>query len=329
MRSLASGPSWSGRGRSVCSARMSSPATPAWSATGRASPRSRCGSSPPTCRWCRWVAGWRDWRRPTSWPSSGALLGLLALLDFARFALDAPELIGWLGFYLAWSTPWLLGAWWRSRYEAGGFDERRVGLAIVAGAIVVGALLVVFADYSPALIDAVPGARSNTTPPTVYTAVAAIGQVGLLLVMAKALDRVGTRFRKLLDRAGELALGIYAWHLTALALCGAAIAAGFPTPERLTTVWWLTRPLWWAAVLGLAAGFVLRRRWCASDCVAAAATASAARVSSGARRGPRRRRRRAGRTSRPAFGGAGGRVRRAVHRRLAATAPARRLATGA
>jgi hypothetical protein len=191
----------------------------------------------------------------------GALLSLLALLDLARFALDAPELIGWLGFYLAWATPWLLGAWWRSRYEAGGFDERRVGLTIVGGALVVGALLVVFANYSPALIDAVPGARSNTTPPTLYTAVAATGQVGLLLVMASGLDRVGTRFRKLLDRAGELSLGIYAWHLTALALCGAVIAAGFAAPERLTTAWWLTRPLWWAAVLGVATGFVLATSW--------------------------------------------------------------------
>jgi hypothetical protein len=188
----------------------------------------------------------------------GGVLGILALLDFARFALDAPELIGWLGFYLAWATPWLLGAWWRSRYETGGLDERRVGLALVAGAIAVGALLVVFANYSPALIDAVPGKRSNTTPPTLYTAVAAIGQVGVLLLMANWLDRVGTRFRQLLDRAGELALGIYAWHLTALALCGALLAAGWlPAPERLTTVWWLTRPLWWVLVLGLAAGFVL------------------------------------------------------------------------
>jgi hypothetical protein len=187
----------------------------------------------------------------------GGALALLALLDLARFAFDANELIGWPGFYLAWASPWILGAWWRQRYEAGGFDERRVGLLIAAGAVVVGAVLCLGFGYSPAMIDAVPGARSNTTPPSLYTAVAAVGQVGGLMLVAGFLDDIGARWRKLWDRAGELSLGIYAWHLTALSLCGALIAAGFPTPERLTTVWWITRPLWFAAVLGVATLFVL------------------------------------------------------------------------
>jgi hypothetical protein len=187
----------------------------------------------------------------------GGGVASLALLDIVRFALDGPELIGWPGFYLAWTSPWILGAWWRQQYEAGGFDEKRVGLAIALGAIAVGAVLCVFFGYSPAMIDAVPGARSNTTPPSLYTAVAAIGQVGGLMLIATFLDDIGTRFRRLLDRAGELALGIYAWHLTALSLCGAVLAAGFPTPTRLTALWWVTRPLWFAAVLGVATLFVL------------------------------------------------------------------------
>jgi hypothetical protein len=186
----------------------------------------------------------------------GSGLALLAALDVARFALEAPAWIGWPGFYLAWGTPWLVGAWWRARHLAGGFDERRVGalLALAAGA---GCLaLVAFAGYDPALIDAVPGARSNTTPPTLYTAVAALAQVGLLIMGARLLDRAGRRWRRLWDRAGEAAVGVYAWHLTALALCAALISAGLPAPERLTTLWWVTRPVWWAAVLTLTGGFV-------------------------------------------------------------------------
>jgi hypothetical protein len=187
----------------------------------------------------------------------GGALALLAALDAARFGFGAPDWIGWPGFYLAWATPWLVGGWWRDRASAGSIDERRTGwlLAGVGGAGA--AALVALAGYDPALIDAVEGARSNTTPPTLYTAVAALAQVGLLMAGAGALDRAGRRWRRLWDRAGEAAVGVYAWHLTALALCGAAVAAGFPVPERLTTLWWLTRPLWWGAVLALTLLFVL------------------------------------------------------------------------
>lgn len=190
---------------------------------------------------------------------AGALL-VLGVLDAARFGLGAPGWIGWPGFYLAWGTPWVVGAWWRARHEAGAFHERRVGLALALASGAGCLVLVVLAGYDPALIDAVPGARSNTTPPTLFTAVAALTQVGLLLVCARVLDRAGSRWRGLWDRAGEAAVGVYVWHLTALALCAAVIAAGLPVPERLTTWWWLTRPLWWLAVLTLTAGLVLLTR---------------------------------------------------------------------
>ncbi len=191
----------------------------------------------------------------------GLNLLLLALLDAIRFGTGGFEWVGWPGFYLAWSTPWLVGGWWRARHSLGTLDERRAGflLALVAGAGCIA--LVTLAGYDPALIDAVPGARSNTTPPTLYTAVAALAQVGLLIAGADALDRIGRRWRRVWDRAGELAVGVYAWHLTALALCAATVAAGLPVPERLTTMWWLTRPVWWVAVLAVTTGFVAATAW--------------------------------------------------------------------
>jgi hypothetical protein len=180
----------------------------------------------------------------------------LAALDIARFGFGGPSWIGWPGFFLAWGTPWVVGAWWRARRESMNFHERRCGVAIAAIACTVCVLLVAFAGYDPALIDAVDGARSNTNPPTLYTAVAALAQVGFLLTFAGALDRAGRRWRKLWARAGDAAMGIYVWHLTALALCAAVIAAGVPVPSRLTVAWWVTRPLWWAAVLAMATAFV-------------------------------------------------------------------------
>ena len=161
-----------------------------------------------------------------------------------------------------WVVPWLAGGWWRDRVERnpnapGPFPERRVGAVLAAVAITSGIVLVHRFGYAPALIDAVPDARSNTTPPTLYTAVIGLAQVGVLMTVARPLDRIGRRWRRLWDRAGEAAVGVYAWHLTALALCAALVAAGLPVPERLTLPWWLTRPLWWAAVLGVTAGLVL------------------------------------------------------------------------
>lgn len=198
----------------------------------------------------RWSAG----RSPVI--TIGSLLVVLLLLDFARFGLNAPQWITWPGFYVAWAVPWIAGGWWRG-LSLRGVAERKAGVVLFVGAVVAAVVLVRWFGYSPALIDAVPGKRSNTTPPTLYTAIAALAQVGALMVGARALDRAGKRWRKLWDRAGEAAVGIYLWHLSALALCGGAIALGMPVPERLTTAWWLTRPLWWAAVIGVALGFVL------------------------------------------------------------------------
>lgn len=185
----------------------------------------------------------------------GAVTGLL-VLDTARFALGAPEWVGWPGFLLAWGVPWLAGGWWRDRYERGALDEHRTGIALAAAGAAACIVLVAAFGYAPALIDAVPGARSNTTPPTLYTAAAGLAQVGVLLLVARWLDGLAARWRRLWRRAGEVAVAVYAWHLTALALCAAAIAAGAPAPERLTPWWWATRPLWWAAVLAVTIVFV-------------------------------------------------------------------------
>jgi hypothetical protein len=186
----------------------------------------------------------------------GGCLTALAVLDVARFALSAPEWIGWLGFYLAWVVPWLAGGWWRAQWE-GGFTEARAGIGIAIAAGLAATALVHWGGYAPQLIDVVKGARSNTTPPTLYTAVAALAQFGVLLVAARGLDVLGRRWRRLWDRAGEAAVGVYLWHLSALALCGGLVALGVPVPDRLTAAWWLTRPLWWSAVIGLATAFVV------------------------------------------------------------------------
>jgi peptidoglycan/LPS O-acetylase OafA/YrhL len=189
--------------------------------------------------------------------SIGTSLAALALLDVARFGGGASDGLGWIGFPLAWGVPWLAGAWWRNRFDVGRLDPRRLGALIASGSIAAAIVLVHRFGYSSALIDAVPGARSNTSPPTLYTAVVGLAQAGVVLVIAPVLDRLERRAPRVWRRTGDAAVAVYLWHLTALALCIAAVAAGLPAPRRLTGGWWVTRPLWWAAVLAVTAGFVV------------------------------------------------------------------------
>lgn len=187
----------------------------------------------------------------------GSCLLSLGALDVAHFGLDGPGWLAWPAFYLAWGTPWLVGGWWRQRWTQGGFPERRVGVALAVGAGCVAAVLVWRAGYQASLIDYGSDGRSNTNPPTLYTAVIGLAQIGVLMIIAPALDRLGARFRALWDQAGSAAIAVYAWHLTALSLCVGIIAIpDVPAPRRLSGSWWLLRPVWVVAVLGTCAVLV-------------------------------------------------------------------------
>lgn len=191
---------------------------------------------------------------------------VMAATDAARFILDAPRWVGYPGFFVAWSAPWLLGAWWRQRHEGGAhFRERRAGFLLLLIGLAASATLVAFLGYHAALIDAVPGHRSNTTPPTLFTLVASVVQVGVFMLLAPPLDRVATRRARGIRSLDTVAPGLYIWHLTSLALCGAALTAGVWAPTRLSAQWWFSRPPWFAAVLLLATAFaLLTRRFAAS-----------------------------------------------------------------
>jgi hypothetical protein len=101
----------------------------------------------------------------------GGCMVALAVIDVMHFGLDGPSWLAWPAFYLAWVTPWFVGAWWRRAYERPGFSEPRAGAALVAAGAIVAALLVWRGGYQVSLIDYGSRGRSNTNPPTLYTAV--------------------------------------------------------------------------------------------------------------------------------------------------------------
>ena len=189
--------------------------------------------------------------------SMGTALAVLTAIDIARFGFDANEKWGWPSFFLAWGIPWVIGSWWRQASLSPSFNERRVGFVLTIIGAVAGVALVRWAHYYPALIDAVPLKRSNTTPPTLFTAVAAITQTGVFMMCASSLDSLAERWQSVINRLGTASIAVYTWHLSALALCAGVIALGMPTPTRLSPLWWLTRPLWFAGVLGVTALFAI------------------------------------------------------------------------
>lgn len=184
-------------------------------------------------------------------PAVASCLTIMVVTDAVRFAGGAPRWVGYPGFFAAWAVPWLMGSWWRRRHESSQLGERRTGLGIATMSTIVAGLLVVRFGYHAALIDAVPGHRSNTTPPTLFTAVASLIQVGLFMIAARRLDMLAIRRERAIRSLDAIAPGLYVWHLTALSLCGAALAAGLWAPRRLSTGWWLSRPLWFLAIVGL------------------------------------------------------------------------------
>lgn len=194
-------------------------------------------------------------RRPVV--SVAVCLSLLVVIDIARFEFDANEKWGWPSFFLAWGIPWIIGAWWRNAAQSALFHEKRVGAVLAISGAIICVLLVKTANYYPALIDAVPGKRSNTTPPTVFTATAAITQTGVLILVASSLDGVASRWRSRIDALGRMSVAVYAWHLSALALCAGLIALGVYAPTRFGLAWWMSRPLWFALVAGLTSLFVI------------------------------------------------------------------------
>lgn len=180
---------------------------------------------------------------------------LVVTSDVLRFGGNWPRMVGAPGFFLVWAVPWVWGAWWRNSGPASPREERRMGVVLAAASVVGCVFLVRQAGYSPSLIDAVPGRRTNSTPPTFFTLVASLAQVGVFMCFASTLDRVAARTRRLVAVLGRAAVAVYAWHLTALALCGAALAAGVWAPQRFSSPWWWTRLPWWAVVVGLTGGF--------------------------------------------------------------------------
>lgn len=188
-----------------------------------------------------------------------ALGALAAVVDVVRFGLGVGA-VGYVNFVLVWLFAQQLGfAYADGTLRALG--ARTLGALAAMGFAGLGAL-VVFGPY-PASMVGLPGDEiSNMAPPTFCLVALTVGQVALVML---ARDRVSAWLQRPLPWTAVITVNasimtIFCWHLTAaLLVTGALMGAGVAFPVGGTVLWWLTRPLWIAALAGvlvaLVAGF--------------------------------------------------------------------------
>ena len=161
---------------------------------------------------------------------------------------------------LVWLVPFLLGIAYVER------DGSAQGLPVTNRALWCGAVgglgttaaLVALGPY-PASMIGMPGATvSNLAPPTVVALTLAVGQISLLVLARDALLRLtrpGTRGAAVVAWVSERSMTLYLWHLTAMIVVVgvAVVGAGLVLPGSWSAGWWLTRPAWLLACVGVLA----------------------------------------------------------------------------
>lgn len=185
------------------------------------------------------------------------VLGVGAVgVDLARFGLDLSEL-GMLNVALVWLAVHQMGF----LYADGTLTRhRRTGAALAAGGLVTVLALTVVAHRYPVSMVGLPGERvSNMNPPTAALLAHAVWLTGLVLLVREPVGRWlrGLRVWTAVVAANGMVMTVFLWHLTALfAAYGLALWWRLPLPAVGTAAWWLTRPVWLAALVVLLAALV-------------------------------------------------------------------------
>jgi fucose 4-O-acetylase-like acetyltransferase len=185
---------------------------------------------------------------------TGALAGLM---DILSIGLDL-SLFGYLNYIFVWGTVHSLGYAWADS-KLGGVAHR---LIASAAGLAVTAVLVYFGPYPVAMVGLDTTGVNNSQPPKVTLLTLALFQAGLILALEgparKWLERERVWANVVLVN-GRI-MTIYLWHLTAMiTLIGGSLlfdGIGLRIPVD-TPEWWLTRPIWMAALVVMTIPFIL------------------------------------------------------------------------
>lgn len=156
--------------------------------------------------------------------------------------------IGVANYALVWLLPHQLGF-----FYADGRLERVSGW--VAGALtavgLLGLVVAVTVGGYPMSMIGVPGEnRWNTDPPSLPLVALTIWLIGLALLARPRIRSWAPGRRRVVKRLNGVTLTLYLWHVSALAIAAAVVyPLGFPRSDTGSALWWVTRPLWLAALV--------------------------------------------------------------------------------
>jgi len=184
-------------------------------------------------------------------------VGLAALVDVVSIGLGV-EIVGFLNYIVVWGTVHMLGyAWVDGRIDG---RRRRSALAGLGLAGLLG--LVVAGPYATAMVGAGTDGITNSFPPRITLLCLGMLQAGLVLLAEPLLERVANQrvvWRGVVAVSSQI-MTLYLWHFTAMLLVigASALAGGLGLgviPD--SSVWWLTRPLWFAVLAVVTVGLSL------------------------------------------------------------------------
>lgn len=201
------------------------------------------------------------WQRSGMW-SFVSLACASVVVDILYRGFDVPG-VGWLNLIFTWGAVHQLGYWWADREATG--DVLTPARAAAFGFASLAALVVATSvSWYPVAMITIPGAGpQNVTPPTTAVMLLGMTQAGLILATRGSVRRFVERRRawRLVVAVSGFIMTIYVWHLTSLSL---TIAAGIFTfdgrafsPEPGTSIWWITRPVFFAVLAAVTAVFVV------------------------------------------------------------------------
>ena len=184
---------------------------------------------------------------------TAVLAGLMDLISLG-FGFTAA---GYLNYLFVWGTVHGVGyAWADSRL--GGVTHR---LILSAAGLLTAATLVVLGPYPVAMVGLDTETVTNSQPPKVTLIALALFQTGLALALEGPVRRWLARDRVWAPvvMINAQIMTIYLWHMTAMVLMigGLILTGGFGLGVEVdTSTWWLTRPLWLAALAAVTLPFM-------------------------------------------------------------------------
>lgn len=197
---------------------------------------------------------WKRW----GMASVGALALGAILVDILHLHFGIAG-VAWLNLVFVWGAIHQLGYWWYSRKMSDRDLPHKSAISI--SLVALGTLIAVtWAGWYPVSMLDIPGAGpDNATPATSAILLLGLVQIGVILSTAPSVERFAHRpkvWRRVVGLSG-LMMTIYVWHLTALSL---VIAAGMLlfngaalSVEPGVPMWWLTRVLFFAALIAVTA----------------------------------------------------------------------------